>query len=402
MMKQDWEVKTLGEVCEIFNGSTPLKSKKKYWDNGTINWFTINDIRSQGRIIKTTRQKITEQGFKKSSLKILPINSILLCCTASVGEFAITKVELTTNQQFNGLVIKSDDILVPKYLYYFSSTLREKLINNSSKTTIAFLSLTKLKNFKIPIPPLAEQKQIVAKLDECFAAIDKAHENTSKNLTNTKQLFQSQLNEIFTQKGKNWVEKKLIDICNEITDGSHFSPKSTGEGEFPYITVRDITNDLIDFKSCKFINNDDYNTLLKNGCKPFNGDILFSKDGTVGKVSLVDFDKDFVVLSSLAIIRPLRDVINSEFLKIILKSTQFLEDAIGKKTGAAIRRIVLRNLKQILVNFPESMNKQEKLVDSINRLYKQTQSIESNYQNQLKSLEDLKKSLLEKAFSGEL
>lgn len=114
-MKQGWEVKKLGEVCEIVNGTTPLRSNKDFWDNGFFPWFTIDDIREQGRKIGYTKQLVTKAALKK--LRILPVDTILLCCTASIGEYAITEIELTTNQQFNGLVIK--DKKKNFFLYFF-------------------------------------------------------------------------------------------------------------------------------------------------------------------------------------------------------------------------------------------------------------------------------------------
>lgn len=92
LQHNNFEMVKLGEFCDIFNGSTPLRSKNEYWENGIINWFTIDDIREQGRIIKYTKQKISKDGFDNSSVKLLPINSVLLCCTASVGEYAITEL----------------------------------------------------------------------------------------------------------------------------------------------------------------------------------------------------------------------------------------------------------------------------------------------------------------------
>ena len=89
--------------------------------------------------------------------------------------------------------------------------------------------------------------------------------------------------------------------------------------------------------------------MLKNDCKPLKNDILFSKDGTVGKVSLINFEKEFVVLSSLAIIRPNLELVLPEFLKAIFQSDYFLNKAIENKTGVAIKRIVLKTLKIILV-----------------------------------------------------
>jgi type I restriction enzyme S subunit len=196
-----------------------------------------------------------------------------------------------------------------------------------------------------------------------------------------------------------WQMRKLEEVCEKITDGSHFSPKTIGEG-YPYITVRDIENDQIDFQSCKKISSDDYELLLKNGCKPNLGDLLFSKDGTVGKVSLVDFEKDFVVLSSLAIIRPHADRIDSSFLKYILKSPAFLGEAIGKKTGAAIRRIVLKNLKPINIPVPP-LSEQKRIVAILDEAFENIAIAKANAEKNLQNARELFESYLNEVFSRE-
>ena len=173
---QKWEMVELGEVCEIYNGSTPKRTEKGYWENGQIPWFTIDDIREQGRIIKYTKQSITESGFENSSVKLLPKNSVLLCCTASVGEFAYTEIELTTNQQFNGLVVKKEfiDKLNPKFLFQISSTFKSELERLSGKTSFNFVSVGTLKKIKIPLPPIEVQKEIVEQIEIKQSAIDHA------------------------------------------------------------------------------------------------------------------------------------------------------------------------------------------------------------------------------------
>lgn len=180
-----------------------------------------------------------------------------------------------------------------------------------------------------------------------------------------------------------WKTVKLEDVCDQITDGSHFSPKTTEAG-FPYVTVRDIENDQIDFDNCKFVCEADYNQLLKTGCKPNRGDVLFSKDGTVGKVALVDYEKKFVVLSSLAIVRPNNERIDSAFLKYVMKSPAFLGEAVGKKTGVAIRRIILRNLKLIPVPVPP-LSEQQRIVgildEAFDGLARSTANAEQNLRN---------------------
>ena len=101
-----WEWVRISEICNIINGFTPLRTNEDFWDNGTIPWFTVDDIRNQGRRITYTEQAINACALEEKTNRIIPANTVLLCCTASVGEYAITDIPLTTNQQFNGLVIK--------------------------------------------------------------------------------------------------------------------------------------------------------------------------------------------------------------------------------------------------------------------------------------------------------
>lgn len=171
-----FETVTIGEACEIFNGSTPLRSNETYWKDGTIPWFTIKDMRHQGRIIRDTSEKITQKAFNETSVKLLPANTVLLCCTASVGEFAFSEIPLTTNQQFNGLVVKEDyaDKLLPKFLFWLSSTFKTELERLSGKTSFNFVAVGTLKKVEIPLPPLSVQQEIVAELDRYQKIIDGA------------------------------------------------------------------------------------------------------------------------------------------------------------------------------------------------------------------------------------
>ena len=162
-----WSMVELGEMCDIFNGSTPLRNKKIYWENGTIPWFTVGDIRTQGRKITMTKQKITQEALENTSINLLPKKTVLLCCTASVGEYALAEIQLTTNQQFNGLVINKQykKFLLPEFLFQISSTFKNELLRMSGKTSFDFIPIKNLKKIKIPLPPLEIQKEIVAEID---------------------------------------------------------------------------------------------------------------------------------------------------------------------------------------------------------------------------------------------
>ena len=164
----NWVWSRLSSMCSIVNGFTPLRSESKFWDCGTINWFTVEDIKNQGEIIYSTKQKITDEATSKE--RIVRAGSVLLCCTASVGQCALAKIDLTTNQQFNALTVKdvNSSILTDNYLFWFAKTLKPTLHRLSGKTTFEFVSVKKVGNILIPLPPLKEQQRIVAQIEKLF------------------------------------------------------------------------------------------------------------------------------------------------------------------------------------------------------------------------------------------
>ena len=170
-----WEWIRLGELCDIINGFTPLKTNPDFWSNGTIPWFTIDDVHSQGRRITFTNKHITTNALSKNSNRLLPSNTVLLCCTASVGEYAITEIPLTTNQQFNGLVIKEyyKEYYSPEFLFELVQTFKDRLINVAGKTTFNFVSVKKLGKLLIPILPLKEQERIIIKIRSVMPEVKK-------------------------------------------------------------------------------------------------------------------------------------------------------------------------------------------------------------------------------------
>lgn len=179
----------------------------------------------------------------------------------------------------------------------------------------------------------------------------------------------------------------LDDICSLITDGTHYTPPDIGEG-IPFLTVRDMTPDGLDFEGCAKISSEEFEKLDAGNCSPRIGDILFSKDGTVGKVHLVKEQAKFGVLSSIAILRPQFGEVDGLYLSWALRSPDLISQAGESKTGSALRRLVLKDLKKLSVKLPPLATQQHiaRVLEQADQLRKQAQQMESELKQLAQSL----------------
>ncbi|MCX6251616.1 MAG: restriction endonuclease subunit S [Bacteroidetes bacterium] len=211
-MKKGWELKRLGDICEIVNGGTPDTKVSAFWDGDNL-WITPKDMgQLNSNYVDDTSRRITDEGLKNSSAKLLPVNSVILSSRAPIGHLAINSKRLSTNQGCKGLVPYKG--LSSLFLYYFLKKSVGLLNSLGSGTTFKELSGSKLAEIKIPLPPLPEQHRIATLLDESFSTIAKAKENAEKNLANARELFETYLQSIFSCQGEGWEEKKLQEVCS--------------------------------------------------------------------------------------------------------------------------------------------------------------------------------------------
>ena len=286
-MKQGWEIKKLGEVCEIQGGSTPKRTESSFWDNGTYPWFTIEDIREQGHIILDTKQKITKVAWDK--MRIFPKDTILLCCTASLGEYAITQIPLSSNQQFNGLMIKDRNYLSPMYLMHYCSTLKNTLLSLSGKATIDFVSAEKVRQIPISIPPLAVQEKIVAELDCLSGIIEKKKQQLKELDALAESIFYTMFGDPITNE-KGWKVKKLGDIGKVITgntpstkDEENYSSK-----DYCFVKPSDIGKDYVtNIEKTEFYISEKAFFQSRKLCI---GSVLTTCIGIIGKVGVLKVD----------------------------------------------------------------------------------------------------------------
>ena len=262
-----------------------------------------------------------------------------------------------------------------------------------------------IKNIQIPIAPINEQKRVIATIENVFEQIEQARITAEKNLQNTRDLFKSYLTEIYSTKNNKWEEKKLEDVCSKIQDGAHHSPKNTypekKKDRFVYITSKNIRNNYMDLSNINYVCSEFHNTIYPR-CNPELGDILLTKDGVnTGNVTLNTLNEPFSLLSSVCLIKTNSSKLIPSFLKYYIQSKHGFEQITGKMTGAAIKRIILKTIKSATIPLPE-INEQILYVKKFDRLLTEVKLLENIYQQKLHCLEELKKSILQKAFSGEL
>ncbi|MDO4697936.1 MAG: restriction endonuclease subunit S [Pasteurellaceae bacterium] len=160
----DW--KTVAEIFDLKNGYTPSKSNKEYWENGTIPWFRMEDIRENGQILDFALQKISESAVKGG--KLFPANSIIMATSATIGEHALITVPYLANQRFTNLSLKPkfQERFEIKFLFYYCFLLADWCKKNTTMSSFASVDMVGFRKFEIPIPPLETQKEIVKILDK--------------------------------------------------------------------------------------------------------------------------------------------------------------------------------------------------------------------------------------------
>ena len=256
-----------------------------------------------------------------------------------------------------------------------------------------------VKSQEIPVPPLTEQERIVCILDEAFDGIAKAKGLAEANLQNARALFQSHLQSVFSQKGEGWVEKKLKEVCEKITDGTHQTPKYFDSGVV-FLSSKNVTSGIIDWDKVKYIDEKQHAEMHKR-VAPRRDDILLAKNGTTGVAAIVDRDTVFDIYVSLAHLRAL-PVVRPRFLLQFINSPAAKDQFNKRLKGIGVPNLHLEEIREVLISFPSDLTEQDRVVAKLESISSETQRLESLYQNKLNALDELKKSLLHQAFSGNL
>jgi restriction endonuclease S subunit len=402
-----WEKIKIQDAFDFIGGGTPSKQNPNYW-NGNLNWASVKDIK--GDYLYNTIDKITDIGAKNSATNIAYPDDVILITRINPGRTITSKIKTAVNQDLK--IIKPKFETHSDFIRYLFASIERKCIKISSGTTVLGITLNNLNEIEILLPPLPEQHRIVAKLEELFSSLDKGIESLK---TAQKELViyrQSVLKWAFEGKLTNknvvdgalpegWKWKTFNEVCFKIGDIDHKMPQEVENGEYPYLSTKDFTNELkMSFKNAKYISKTDYINLSKK-IKPEKGDIIFPRYGTIGKNILIDFDREFLVSYSCAILKPNPEKVFGKYL-YHLSLSPIIRDEIKKYTVQTTQaNIGIASIKSFIIPLP-ILSEQNLIVAEIESRLSVCDKIEESISTSLLQAEALRQSILKKAFEGKL
>jgi len=388
-MKQDWEIKTIAELEEegiVKLGRGMVISKKDLADfPGDFPVFSSAKL-NNGIIGRYGKYMFDEELITWS------VDGGGDLFYRDKHKFSITNV--------GGFCrILNQDILSYKYLYYVLSYLHSTIKFDWVKK--AHPSVLRNEYKTIPVPPLNEQKRIVALLDEAFEKIDKVKANTEKNLANAKELFESLLIQMFVKgiNTKKWTLEKL-EKYNKVVVG-YVGPISkeytNDENSVLLLSTKNINDKGVSLEKLTRINLQFHNKNKKSQLLP--GDILVARHGKSGQSVVIPSEiKEAHALNVIVIKKS--ETLSSEYISFLLNSGVL--DKIAASKGGSVQEIINTSvIKDLIIPVP-SVKEQQDIVQQLEALSAETKKLETIYKQKSNDLEELKKSVLQKAFNGEL
>ena len=355
VIPEDWNISTLETQYNITSSKRVFQSE---WRDSGVPFYRAREIAVMGEGVPAPKDLyISEKMYVQYSKQYGAIkeNDVLITGVGTLGKVYVVKKD-------DRFYFKDGNIIWLQWNGRYSSQfLKHQVFGNAGGSTVPTYTITNAKATVVPCPAYQEQcdiAEVLSDTDELIATIE-------KQIAKKKAIKQGTMQELLTGNrrlpGFNgaWQVVKLEDICSKITDGSHESPPESDIGYY-MPSVKDMRSTSFDYSECKKISYSDFKKLERNGCRPDAGDVLIAKDGSILKYAFVqEKAENIVILSSIAIVTPHSDRVDSYFLAQYFRQQNFVEQVITSyKSGTGVPRIVLKRFKQIVLFIPESVAEQ--------------------------------------------
>jgi len=397
-MKAGWQTKPLQEILQKTETTNPLQSPEidfEYIDVSSVSNLTFQ--------IEET-QKLHGKNAPSRARRLVKTNDIIFATIRpTLHRIAIVPKHLDHQVCSTGyFVLRPKPEVDHRFLFYwlFTAAFMGQMEQLQKGASYPAVTDAEVRAQVITFPPHPEQHRIVAILDEAFDGIATAKANAEKNLKNARALFESHLQVVFSQRGEGWVEKSLEEL-GTITSSKRIFKSEYVKSGVPFYRTKEI-KELANAKEIStelYISEDRYNEIKLSFGVPKLGDILLTAIGTIGEIWVVNDDKPFYFKDGNVLWLKGFNSVHADFLKYVLIS--FVESLNKMAHGAAYSALPIQRLNGHRIFVP-SLEEQELIVFQLDGLREETHRLESIYQQKIAALDELKKSLLHQAFSGQL
>lgn len=426
---KDWEICKIKDISLLKTGdSISAIDKDSKYSNLLLQYYPY--IGTKDIDISTNMIEYDNELYipKKTQFKVAKENTVLMCIE---GGSAGRKIGYLNRKSCYGnklCNIEGNNKIINRLLYYILQS-DHFVVEFFNKMTgiIPGVSIEDFKNINSILPNPKDQEKISNFLDLKTSEFNSIISKKEKLIVKLEEAKKSLISEVVTGKVKivdgEIVERKaeemkeseikslgkipndyeianLIYLSKNITDGAHISP-DTNNGREHFVSVRDIVDNKIDFENSLLTTRQNYEYLVRMGCKPVKGDVLISKDGTLGKTVVVDYHKDFVVSSSLIIIKPIISI-NPYYLEYVLNASYYQEQVRMFARGAALPRISITNIKNSKVIYTKQLSEQKNIIQFLDCNIRNLNSIITKTKLQIQKLKLAKQSLISEAVTGKI
>jgi restriction endonuclease S subunit len=400
---EHWNLIKLGnkDYFERLGGGTPRRSNEDYWA-GKIKWLTNNEAKDNIiNKVSDTNEYITKKGLNNSSTKLIPKESVILSCTASIGKVVINKTEMATNQQFNSFICNKEKIN-PEFLAYYFLTIKSELEKLAGKTTFLHLTVKNLEKIEVPVPPMNEQKEILAILDELFFSINTINQlqfeidKVKKSVMSAAISGMLKLNEIFKKNKipKNWEIKSIKEVIEYSSDS--LKPIDYPNKEFNYLGLKNIVSNSGKIVDLEKTNGKE----IKSRKRKFNStNILYGKlRPYLNKVAIPDFNG---ICSTDILVLKAKKIVVKKYLYYYLLSRYVVDKTTELMSGTNLPRIRKNDFMNLKIPIPPLVT-QKNIINKLDQIKSSVDFIIKQQETRDELLEKLPQSILQKAFAGEL
>lgn len=383
----------LDECSRIVSGATPSTRKAEFW-NGDIPWVTPADLsKLDGPTISYTPRTITAAGLASCAAEVLPPNSVLFSSRAPIGHVAINTIPMATNQGFKSFVPVPNK-LDANYLYHWLSANRSYLQGLGNGATFKEVSKAVVSRIQLPLPPPDDQRRIAAILDQA----DDLRRMRRKALECLERLRESYFFDMFghpLSPRHEYQGATFEDVTTRITYG-FTSPMTHLSSGIPILTAKNIRDGHIDLDNVHYADQAEYDALT-NKSKPDVGDILVTKDGTIGRCAIVEERRPLCINQSVALVKPKTSHANPVYLLGYMLSSPVQGVFKAMSKGNAMAHLQITELAKLPIPLP-SLQLQQAFATRVAAIDK----LKGHHRSHLAKLDALFASLQHRAFRDEL